>query len=1009
VTNVNQLDLDSIRTRLAATRGREYWQSLEELASSQGFAELLEREAPGHSQGVFDALDRRQFLRLAGASLALAGLGACTRQPAEKIVPYVKPPEGLVLGEPLYFATAMPLAGVATGLLVKSNEGRPTKVEGNPEHPGSLGATDPFCQAAILGLYDPDRSAVIRNVSEIRTWGIFLDALRGALDGLRPGRGAGLRILTETVGSPTLAGQIREILAAFPEARWHQFEPSGRDNVRAGARLAFGEPVETLYRFDRAEVILSLDADFLSSGAGHVRHLRDFSARRRQQGATIGRLYVAESMPSGTGAIADQRFPVRAGAIEDLARELARDLGVGVQARPGAAPRPTWLDAVVRDLRDRRGAGVVIAGESQPPAVHAMVHAINQALGNGGRTVLAMEPLDAEPVLQLDSLAELARDMEAGAVQMLVMIGGNPVYNAPADLRFADRLGKVPLRIHLGLYDDETSELCHWHVPEAHFLESWSDARAYDGTVTILQPLIAPLYGGKTAHELLALFSDRPDRSAYEIVRDYWRKERGAADGDFERFWRRALHDGVVPGTALRPKAVKLRTDWAQVAPLPTVRGAGGSSPGSTLEIAFRPDPTIDDGRFANNGWLQELPKPSSKLTWDNAAYLGVATAGRLGLANEDLVELSYRGRSVRAPVWIVPGHAEDSVTVHCGYGRRRSGRVGTGVGFDAYLLRHSDAPSFDSGLEIRPTGERHLLACTQRHFSLEGRAIVRAATREEYAKNPRFAHEHGEEPAPDDTLYRPFPYEGNQWGMAIDIGACVGCSACVVACVAENNIPVVGKDQVSRGREMHWLRIDRYYTGDADNPETYHQPMLCQHCENAPCEVVCPVNATNHSAEGLNQMVYNRCVGTRYCSNNCPYKVRRFNFYLYNDWHTESLKLGRNPDVTVRSRGVMEKCTYCVQRIEAARITARKEGRAIREGEIVTACQQACPAEAIVFGDINDPASRVAKLKAEPRNYSVLGELNTRPRTTYLAAVRNPNPAIARPGTGGSTEGTRS
>jgi Fe-S-cluster-containing dehydrogenase component len=933
------------------------------------------------------AVDRREFLRLMGASLALAGLGACTRQPTETIVPYVRQPEHVVLGEPLYFATAMPLGGFATGLLVESHEGRPTKVEGNPEHPASLGATDAIAQASVLGLYDPDRSQVVTSAGEIRPWSAFVAAMRAALEAQRAARGAGLRLLTETVTSPSLAQQIRALLRAFPAARWHQWEPAGRDGARAGSRLAFREYAETRYRLERADVVLSLDADLVGTGPGSLRYARELTRRRRPDGGHMNRLYVVESTPSVTGAVADHRLPLRAAAVEGLARAIAGRLGV--RMRVGADPalartHAAWIDAVARDLQEHRGACVVVPGEHQPAAVHALAHVLNDALGAAGRTVEYTDPVEAEPIDQGASLRELVADMGAGSVDMLVILGANPVFTAPADLGFAEQLGRVGLRIHLGPYDDETAELCHWHVPEAHYLESWGDTRAYDGTVTLIQPLIAPLYGGKTAAEVLAALSDRPERSAYEIVREYWKGER--PDSDFEAFWRKALHDGVVPDTTLPARRVSLQDDWDTTPPAQAAEG---------LEIVFRPDAHVLDGRFANNGWLQELPRPITKLTWDNAALLAPATAARLGLRSEDVVELRYRGRSVRAPVWIVPGHAPDSVTLPLGYGRRRGGGVAAGAGFDAYMLRTADALHFGAGLEIRKTGARARLACTQEHHAMEGRDPARAGTLAEYHARPDFARAHEPEPPRDLSLYPARQYEGYAWGMAIDLGACIGCNACVAACQAENNIAVVGKDQVLRGREMHWLRIDRYWEGGSENPRTLHQPVPCMHCENAPCEVVCPVNATVHSSEGLNDMVYNRCVGTRYCSNNCPYKVRRFNFYLYSDWTTESLKMARNPDVTVRSRGVMEKCTYCVQRIEHARARAERESRRIHDGEVVTACQQACPAEAIVFGDVNDPHGRVAKLKADPRNYALLAELNTRPRTTYLAAVRNPNPAL--------------
>ena len=989
--SASRLDLAAIRRRLARSSGQEYWRSLEELAQTDDFQSFLDNEFPRQASGWRSAVDRRQFLQLMGASLALAGLSACTRQPAEKIVPYVRQPEEIVPGRPLFFATALPLGGLVNGVLVESHMGRPTKVEGNPEHPASLGATDAFAQAAVLTLYDPDRSQVISNVGEIRPWSACVAAIRAALEGQRERGGAELRVLTETITSPTLAEQLRQVQAALPAARWHQFEPVNRDNVLAAARAAFGTDVDTRYRFDQADVVLSLDADFLSCGAGHLRAVRDFSTKRRVGSANgeMSRLYVVESTPTNTGAMADHRLPLRAGQVEDFARAVAAGLGLSLQAPAGLEPYAKWITAVVRDLQKHRGTSLVIAGDEQPPAVHVLAHAMNDALGNVGHTVIYAEPVAVAPTLQTESLRDLVADMQAGKVALLLILGGNPVFNAPADLPFATALAKVPLSVHLSLYNDETSQLCHWHVAQAHPLESWSDGRAYDGTVTITQPLIAPLYDGKTAHELLAVLSERPERSSHDIVRDYWKARHGAAD--FELFWRKTLHDGFIPDSASPAASVTLRP----LASIDALR-TGSSAERKGMEIIFRADPTIYDGCFANNGWLQELPKALTRLTWDNAALVAPATAERLGLGNEDVVELTYGGRTLLAPIWIVPGHAPDAVTVHLGHGRTHAGRVGTGTGFNAYTLRTADAPWFGSGLGLRKTGDRHALASTQHHHSMAGRPLVRVATLEEYRAHPDFAHEMEETPPRDDSMYPPeHPYDGNAWGMAIDLNACIGCNACVVACQAENNIAVVGKTEVARGHEMHWIRVDRYYAGDLDNPETYHQPVPCMHCENAPCEVVCPVGATVHSSEGLNDMVYNRCVGTKYCSNNCPYKVRRFNWFLYSDWTTESLKPLRNPDVTVRSRGVMEKCTYCVQRISHARIQAQKEDRPIRDGEIVTACQQVCPAGAITFGDINDKSSRVAQLKAEPRNYALLSSLNTRPRTTYLARLRNPNPEI--------------
>jgi MoCo/4Fe-4S cofactor protein with predicted Tat translocation signal len=1022
--------------------GKQYWRSLEELAETDEFQELLHREFPEHATEWSDPVGRRKFLKLMGASFALAGLTACTRQPAEYIAPYVRQPEELVPGKPVFFATAMPLDGFATGLIVESHEGRPTKIEGNKDHPASLGATDVFSQASVLGLYDPDRSQTLTYLGEIVTWPAFLGGVRPAVDAQRaaaaqkPAKG-GLRVLTETVTSPTLAYQIKTLLAILPTAKWHQYDPAGRDSVREGSRLAFGQYANTIYHFDKADVVLSLDSDFLACGPASLRYARDFAAKRRLTSGRreMSRLYVVESTVTNTGSVADHRLPIRPSEIEGFAREAAAQLGVQVaqSGTLGKIAHFNWIEAVAKDLNQHRGSSLVIAGDSQPPVVHALAHAMNQALGNVGNTVVYTDPVEANPVDGTASLRDLVADINSGQVDVLLILGGNPVYNAPADLDFAAAIRKVPLRIHLSLYKDETSELCQWHIPEAHYLESWSDARAYDGTVSIIQPLIAPLYSGKTAHEALAAFLNEPERSSYEIVRDYWRG-RFAAGGQeppiktgasqspatgqtptaagFEQFWRKSLHDGLVGNTALQPKTLTLKSDWTSQVSKPQ-----SSSPNSQFEIVFRPDPTIHDGRFANNGWLQELPKPLSKLTWDNAAIVSPATAANLDLGNSvnelstnrmssiggeilaDRIELQYRDRTVIAPVFIQPGQPDNVITVHLGYGRMVSGRVGTKTGFNAYAIRTSDAPWFGADLRVSKIGGTYSLATTQSHHLIDAsevgeRDILRSGTLEEYAKRPSLAPE-GKEPHHEESLYQGFTYEGYAWGMSIDLNSCIGCSACIVACVAENNIPVVGKEQVARSREMHWLRVDAYYKGGEKNPETYFQPVPCQQCENAPCEVVCPVAATSHSAEGLNDMTYNRCVGTRYCSNNCPYKVRRFNFLLYQDFYTASLKMMRNPDVSVRSRGVMEKCTYCVQRIQKAKIDSEKEDRKVRDGEIVPACAQACPSEAIVFGDINDRESRVAKLKAEERNYSLLGELNTKPRTTYLGAVRNKNPEL--------------
>jgi molybdopterin-containing oxidoreductase family iron-sulfur binding subunit len=723
----------------------------------------------------------------------------------------------------------------------------------------------------------------------------------------------------------------------------------------------------------------------------------------------MNRLYAVEATPSNTGAMADHRLPLRASEVERFARALAAALGVlpGGRGLPKAVP-PKWLQAVTQELQSHRGASLVVAGEYQPAAVHALAHAINAALGNAGKTVEYTDPLEIEPMNQTESLRALAAEMAEGKVDLLFILGTNPVYSAPVDFEFKQRLMKVRVRVHMGLYHDETAEQCNWHIPEASYLESWGDARAYDGTVTFIQPLIAPIYEGKSPLELLAALQGKGGQGAHELVRNYWKSERGAKDDKtFEAYWETSLHDGVAAGTAPTPKPVAIAADFAARVAAAPAGGAGGGA----LEAVFRPDPLIFDGRYANNGWLQELPKPFSTLTWDNAALFSPATAERLGISSGDVLRLTLAGHVASAPAWVLPGQPDDQVTLHLGYGRRRSGRLGNGQGFDAYALRDSAGLWTAPGLKVEQTGETFRMAATQHHNivaragrrteeeSAEAnnpeRGIVRTATLEEFRKNPGFAKYEEEEITKGLTLYPGFAYNGYSWGLAVDMQSCVGCGACVVACQAENNIPVVGKEQVLAGREMHWIRVDTYYRGDLENPETYYQPVMCMQCENAPCEGVCPVGATVHSPEGLNEMVYNRCVGTRYCSNNCPYKVRRFNFLLFSDWTTPSLFGVRNPNVTVRSRGVMEKCTYCVQRIQTAKIEAEKQDRKVRDGEIVSACQQVCPAEAIVFGNINDPASRVSRLKAQERNYGLLEDLNTRPRTTYLARVRNPNPGL--------------
>jgi molybdopterin-containing oxidoreductase family iron-sulfur binding subunit len=971
---------------------RRMWRSLAEFRGEERFQERLLRQHPQQTQKVFDGPERRDFLKLMGASLALAGVSAsCTKQPQEKLVPWAKNPEQLLPGKPLFFATSMPWSGGSIGLLVESHMGRPTKCEGNADHPASLGATDIWSQAAVLGLYDPDRSQSILQRGRAATWSSFMDAMKASLTEQAAKQGIGLRLLTQSVVSPTLAAQIQELLAKYPKAVWHQWQPSNRDNARAGAQLAFGKDkdVAALPRFDKADVVVSLEADFLSSAPENVRAIREFAGRRKLRDGKsdqLNRLYVLEGRPSCTGAAADHRLTLRPSEIEGAARALAARLGVdsGSPAQDGSA-YAHWVETAAKDLAAHKGRALVVVGDSQPPAVHALAHLVNEKLESVGACVQYLPPAEIAGTDNAQSLRALTQELKAGRVELMVMIGGNPAYDAPADLGFAAALSQAGLRVHLSLYRDETSELVDWHLNEAHFLESWSDARGADGTLGIVQPLIAPLYSGKSAHELLAVLLDKPGVSAYDTLREHAKKLLGEAD--FERKWRRAVHDGLLAGSAAAPVAVKGQKLSLAASPAPI-----------GLEIVFRHDPLIHDGRFANNGWLLEQPRPMTMLTWDNTIQISPATAQKSGVDTGDVAEVVFDGRKLSGPVFVTPGHADDSITLTLGFGRRNAGRTGTGVGYDAYALRTSAALAQGSGATIAATGDTYELATTQEHDKMdtnlpenlrEEMSPVRVATVDRFRENPHLVEKREHE---DTTLYPARPQGEYAWGMVIDLNACTACGACVTACSAENNIPVVGKSEILRGREMHWLRIDRYFQGDPKNPKIYTQPIPCMQCENAPCESVCPVAATTHSPEGLNDMVYNRCIGTRYCANNCPYKVRRFNFFLYSDYDSESLKMARNPDVTVRSRGVMEKCTYCVQRINRARLSAKKEERKIREGEIRTACQAVCPAEAIAFGDIRDPQSAVSKLKAEPQNYALLEELNTRPRTTYLARITNPN-----------------
>ena len=994
------MTLEQVRQELKGVKGKRFWRSVDELADTPEFQAAVEREFPAAAQEWVDPVSRRGFLKLMGASMALAGMAGCTKQPEETIYPYVRQPEDLVLGKPMYFATAHPFSTGGVPLLVKSDEFRPIKIDGNPEHPYNRGGSDAFTQGTLLDLYDPDRSQHVTQRGENREWADFAKEFR--LKAAATKDGSGIYFLSSTITSPTLARQWKAVQAAYPKTKLVQYDPA-----LAGTWLAKG--VNLQYSLDQADIIVSLDADFLSGAGfpGFHKLVRDYAGRRKQPENGMNRLYAVESSPTTTGLKAEHRLGLRASEIPAFTAALASALGVaGVQA-PSYAWTPEqqkFLTALAKDLKANAGKSAVIPGLYQDESVVSLAIAINAALGNTGKTVIvSSEPAVPLPSDQLADLKGLVADLNAGKVTWLVILNANPIYNAPADLNFLDAFNKAGTVAHLGSNVDETGQIAHWHIPAAHFLESWSDVRAYDGTVSIVQPMIEPLYGGRTAHDVLQTLLDEPVASAYQAVRTTWQS---TIKGDFEAGWRKALHDGWIEGTAYATGG-STQSAHANV-PAPSSK--------DSLEIIFRPDPSIYDGRWSNVGWLQELPKPITNLSWDNAAIVSGATLTKLGLEEDDIVEISVGKGRVKAPVIVAPGHPDNSVTVYLGYGREFAGRVGSGAGFNAYLIRNTWAPLYATG-SLKKVEGKWGVAITKSHYqdkreakysgegqgnnSLEAdealgpRGIIRYATLEEFKANPNFAHEgEGREtPTRDTSLFPNWEYnEANAWAMSIDMNSCTGCNACIVSCYAENNIPVVGKQQVRIGRNMQWLRIDTYFEGDLSAPRAHFQPMACQHCENAPCEQVCPVGATVHTPEGLNSMVYNRCVGTRYCSNNCPYKVRRFNFLLFSDFETESLKLMRNPDVSVRSRGVMEKCSYCVQRINAAKIDADKENRNVRDGEIVTACQQACPASAITFGNMNDKKSKVSADRGQQRTYQVIADINTRPRTTYVAGVLNMN-----------------
>ncbi|MFO7652224.1 MAG: TAT-variant-translocated molybdopterin oxidoreductase [Candidatus Krumholzibacteriia bacterium] len=1033
--------------------GQNYWRSLQELADSDEFRRHLENEFPGGVGLPEDGLSRRRFLQIMAASVAMAGVAGC-RWPEETIVPFSHRPAGVVPGRSRLFASALEIGGQAFPVLATSFDGRPIKVDGNPDLDLSGGAASAVVQAGVLDLYDPDRSRGILRRSGRQTlaagWDEVLAFLAEQRSQLTEDAGEGLAILAEASTSPSRAALQAELRQRYPQMRWYEHEPVDRRAERDATRLVFGRPHRVLPDLSTADVVVDLDADLLHDHPTAVRNARQFARRRRPVRGAMNRLYVFEPTPTVTGAMADHHQPTPATEIPAVLYALAAELheqhglelpdGLAVAVRSfagGAGDRQPLVAALARDLAAHRGAILLAAGPRQPARVHAACAALNEALDGAGRTVSYL-PDDRDDGTDGD-LPELVRDLAGGGVRLLVILGGNPVYTAPGDLDLASALPRAGASLHLSLQRDATSRLCTWHVNRSHWLESWGDLVAPDGTYLAQQPLISPLYDGRSDLELLSALIAEAPLGAHDIVRRTFHRHTGgrgqapADDPRFEERWRRFVHDGFLAGStpaSAQPRvqtggrwdlSADARRDPGTAADAGTARVAGnGADAGTTaagnrLELVIAPSPAVHDGRFANNAWLQELPDFLTKLTWDNAALLAPVTAAALDLEDGDVVTLERGGAAIELPVLVLPGQDRRTVTVHLGYGRRDAGRVGDGVGASAYRLRTVDAPHGGPGLRLEATGREHKLATTQDHHVIDPLgyqererrvgSLVREANLDEHVEHPGFVDHLGIHHPPLQSLWKEWEYEGHKWGMSIDLNVCTGCNACVVACQAENNIPVVGKDEVERGREMHWIRIDRYFKGEPDAPQVAHQPVACVHCEMAPCESVCPVAATLHTAEGLNAMVYNRCIGTRYCSNNCPYKVRRFNWFDNAGPLTEMQKMVMNPDVTVRSRGVMEKCTYCVQRIENARIEARNERRPIRDGEIVPACAQTCPTEAIVFGDLNDRDSRVSGLREDSRAYDLLTYLNTKPRTHYLARIRNPNPELV-PADQGAREG---
>ncbi len=1020
------------------------WRSLRELENDPEFSKHLEMEFP-RGAGLYEdsGLSKRDFLKLMGASIALAGVGLTgCRRPEAHLVPFSKGVEWTVPGKFLYYATSQPTRTGAIPLIASTSDGRPTKLEGNPLHPFSNGGTDSFAQAAILDLYDPQRS---KNYTDKGTR-VDAAAFDSFLQSVGQGGGKGVAFLVEKKNSPTRDRLRAELERNFPGVLWAEYEPLGDSETEVAAAAAFGAGARLLPKFERADVILAIDSDFLNPIESGIGFAAGFAARRNpdQKGAPMNRLYVVENRYTVTGGMADHRLRCKASAAGEFVRRLGEVVvkqtnNAALAATLGAFPKSdvhfdeAWINECAADLLANSGRSLVLTGPQTPAPVQVLVLAINNALGNLGSTLLGVN----NPAPVSATITDLAKAISGSAVKTLFILGGNPVYNAPANLEFASLLSKIPDVVKLGLFEDETSKLSRWSVPAAHFLETWSDALTYDGTYTSVQPMILPLWAGISELDLLSKLLGGAAVEGPELVRATFAalasKEAVTEAGGLDLLWNNFLRVGFLPGTAFAPAALTYSVTAA------AALAAKAKPATDALELVFTQSPSVDDGRYANNSWLLETPDFVTKVTWDNAVLVSPATAKKLGikannfgnfeaiaekLGNEidydlvaDIVEISDGKRTIQAAAIVAPGHADDSLSLSLGYGHKGVTHLMENVGFDAYPLRTTEALRYATGVTLKVTGKTYPLAQTQEHRSMEGRDLVREGTIERYEEHPAFAQTMGMDAhIPENiSLYtHPALTSKEQWGMTVDLNTCTGCNACVVACQAENNVPVVGKDQVRKNRDMAWIRIDRYFAGEPDEPEMLSQAIMCQHCENAPCETVCPVNATVHSEDGLNLMAYNRCIGTRYCANNCPWKVRRFNYFDYNQrpidelyWGplakkgmADSLKMAKNPNVTVRMRGVMEKCTFCIQRIEEAKIGRLVEAGPTPKSEtpistFKVACQQSCPNDSIVFGDIADPDSRVSRMRLSERGYTMFKYVNASPRVMYLARIKNPNPKM--------------